>query len=138
MTEPEAGRGGVFAWQRRLMEEVGALPEILVSLRETAANLKTVSDRLVVVTEALERTSRAAEETGLLTLLRRLDDASSPLRKAVGEAVGGDPGAALRQTRALLDEVRSRVEGLAHRIMAGPPALDGDEEPGDEDEPDQG
>ncbi len=125
-------RGGILGWQKRLMDEVGALPEVLVSLRETAANLKTVSDRLVLVTEALERTTRAAEETGLLTVLRRLDDASSPLRKAVGEAVGGDPGAALRQTRVLLDEVRSRVEGLASKIMAGPPPHD--EEPDEDDE----
>lgn len=130
----EEPRGGILGWQRRLMEEVSALPEILVSLRETAANLKTVSDRLVVVTEALERTTRAAEETGLLTVLRRLDDASSPLRKAVGEAVGGDPGAALRQTRAMLDEVRNRVEGLASRILAGPPPLDDEDEADEDDE----
>ncbi len=133
----DRGPGGIFAWQKRLMEEVGALPEILVSLRETAANLKTVSDRLVIVTEALERTTRAAEETGLLTVLRRLDDASSPVRKAVGEAVGGDPGQALRQTRAMLDEVRARVEGIAQKIIAGPPPLDHDGiENGEPDEDD--
>ncbi len=132
MTVDEPRGGGLLGWQRRVMEEVGALPEVLVSLRETAANLKTVSDRLVVVTEALERTTRAAEETGLLTLLRRLDDASSPLRKAVGEAVGGDPGAALRQTRTMLDEVRARVESLAQKIMAGPPP------PGEEDDEETG
>ncbi len=135
MTDESRG-GGILGWQRRMFDELAATPEIMASLRETAANLKTVSDRLVLVTEALERTTRAAEESGLLTIMRRLDDASSSLRKAVGATVEGDVSSAIAQTRAVLDDVRSRIETMASRILAGPPPLDGDEEDDEHDEDD--
>lgn len=91
--ESSRDRLAAFAgWRSDLQSELARLPATLRQLREGVADFQVVARRLAASTEGIERVGELYG-AGLAETTRRLEEASSTLRRQLGDLPAGDGAA---------------------------------------------
>lgn len=96
-------------WAKRMQAEVEQLPDTLATLRESAANIRQVSDDLIGVAASLRRVTEALDAAGLA-------ETTEVMRRS---------GEALRQSAASMESVQQTFTEANEAFFAGLAKLPG-------------